>query len=563
MKKNLVYRLLALVLALMMLCSCAAPAQSNTDQTATTTEQTPAAETETTTDSEETTAQTPATTDGILHLALDEQSGKDQVKAAWGDPGGFYRTGMFSRLLKVDTDDQPTIPDLAESYSVSDDQLTYTFVVRSDATWHDGEPITAEDVRWSAEMALKSAQITTIISSSLQSIEGAQEYIEGTADTVSGITADGQTVTFKLSSPNGDFLMAMAQWAPYPKHLLEGEDPLTLHTCSFWQAPVGSGPYKFKEFQPGSYLILEAYDGYYGEQPGIKTVQLTVTSDSQLVTKTQAGELDLSEFSDYASVEQVLSANPALTSYEIEDAMYLRVLSFNLNGNDKLQDIRVRQAISQAIDKQTICDQLFNGQAMLMNTLVPTSRVEYNADAQTLSYDPDTAKALLEEAGYDFSQPIRIAYFYSDQQTIDLMDTLKYYLEQVGFTVELNFLKGDLLDLIYTTRDYDMIYRGLSSTGAGEIYGWQKAGSIHEAIYGTSLQEGWADLLNRYTEAGVEERIEVVKELQAHEIEACEDIPLWNLKTYVVVNSSRLNLPTQFQYGVFNYERHLEQWHLK
>ena len=412
-------------------------------------------------------------------------------------------------------------------------------------------------------MALKSAQITTIISSSLQSIEGAQEYIEGTADTVSGITADGQTVTFKLCSPNGDFLMAMAQWAPYPKHLLEGEDPLTLHTCSFWQAPVGSGPYKFKEFQPGSYLILEAYDGYYGEQPGIKTVQLTVTSDSQLVTKTQAGELDLSEFSDYASVEQVLSANPALTSYEIEDAMYLRVLSFNLNGNDKLQDIRVRQAISQAIDKQTICDQLFNGQAMLMNTLVPTSRVEYNADAQTLSYDPDTAKALLEEAGYDFSQPIRIAYFYSDQQTIDLMDTLKYYLEQVGFTVELNFLKGDLLDLIYTTRDYDMIYRGLSSTGAGEIYGWQKAGSIHEAIYGTSLQEGWADLLNRYTEAGVKERVEVVKELQAHEIEACEDIPLWNLKTYVVVNSSRLDLPTQFQYGIFNYERHLEQWHLK
>lgn len=172
-------------------------------------------------------------------------------------------------------------------------------------------------------------------------------------------------------------------------------------------------------------------------------------------------------------------------------------------------------------------------------------------------------RLLLEEAGYDFSQPIRIAYFYSDQQTIDLMDTLKYYLEQVGFTVELNFLKGDLLDLIYTTRDYDMIYRGLSSTGAGEIYGWQKAGSIHEAIYGTSLQEGWADLLNRYTEAGVEERIEVVKELQAHEIEACEDIPLWNLKTYVVVNSSRLDLPTQFQYGIFNYERHLEQWHLK
>ena len=477
-------------------------------------------------------------------------------------------TNLWDGLLSFDCYGK-VAPAIASSWEHNEDSTVWTFHLRDNAKWVavDGaEKAACTSADWATGLEWilnfhKNDSANT--SMPLEMIEGAQEYIEGTADTVSGITADGQTVTFKLSSPNGDFLMAMAQWAPYPKHLLEGEDPLTLHTCSFWQAPVGSGPYKFKEFQPGSYLILEAYDGYYGEQPGIKTVQLTVTSDSQLVTKTQAGELDLSEFSDYASVEQVLSANPALTSYEIDDAMYLRVLSFNLNGNDKLQDIRVRQAISQAIDKQTICDQLFNGQAMLMNTLVPTSRVEYNADAQTLSYDPDTAKALLEEAGYDFSQPIRIAYFYSDQQTIDLMDTLKYYLEQVGFTVELNFLKGDLLDLIYTTRDYDMIYRGLSSTGAGEIYGWQKAGSIHEAIYGTSLQEGWADLLNRYTEAGVEERVEVVKELQAHEIEACEDIPLWNLKTYVVVNSSRLDLPTQFQYGIFNYERHLEQWHLK
>lgn len=563
MKTNLVKHLLALVLTLMLLCSCAAPAQSGTDQPANETEKAPTTEAETKTPSEEDAVEVTAETDGILRLATAEQDGKDQIKAVWGDPAGFYRTALFSRLLKVDENDQPTIPDLAESYTVSDDQKTYTFVVRSDATWHDGEPITAEDIRWSAEMALKSAQITTIISGSLQSIVGAQEYVDGTADTVSGITADGQTVTFELTSPNGDFLLAMAQWAPYPKHLLEGEDPLTLHNCSFWQAPVGSGPYKFKEFQPGSYLILEAYDGYYGEQPGIKTVQVSFASESQQVTKTQAGELDLCDFTDWASVEQVLSANPSLTSYEIETAMYLRVLSFNINGNDKLQDIRVRKAIAQAIDKQTICEQLFNGQAMLMNTLVPTSRVEYNADAEILSYDPEAAKALLEEAGYDFSQSIRIGYFYDDQQTIDLMDTLKYYLEQVGLTVELKFLKGDLLDLIYTTRDYDVIYRGLSSTGAGEIYGWQKAGSVHESIYGTSLQDGWADLLQQYTEAGVNERIEIVKQLQAHEIEAVEDIPLWNLKTYVVVNSDRLDLPTQFQYAIFNYERHLEQWHLK
>ena len=134
-----------------------------------------------------------------------------------------------------------------------------------------------------------------------------------------------------------------------------------------------------------------------------------------------------------------------------------------------------------------IARNVFSGGAVAVESVELYGTDLYNTSL-TGNFDPDGAKALLEEAGYDFSQPIRIAYFYSDQQTIDLMDTLKYYLEQVGFTVELNFLKGDLLDLIYTTRDYDMIYRGLSSTGAGEIYGWQKAGSIHEAIYGTSLQ---------------------------------------------------------------------------
>lgn len=501
--------------------------------------------------------------DDILRLSLDEQSGKDQVKAVWADPGGFYRTALFSRLLKVDKENQPNVPDLAEKYEVSDDGLTYTFTIREGATWHDGEPVTAEDVAWSVKMALQSAQINSVISAAMQSIEGADAYVAKEADSVSGVTAEGNVVTFKLKQPNGDFLLAMSLWAPYPKHLLENEDPLTLHNCSFWQAPVGSGPYKFKEFQPGAYLILEAYEGYYGEQPGIKTVQLSVTSDSQMATKAQAGELDLCEFSDLATVEQVMNANAALKKYEIEDAMYIRMLSFNMNGNKKMEDIRVRKAIAQAIDKKSICEQLFGGQAIMMDTLVPTSRIEYNPDAQTLSYDPEAAAELLKQAEYDFSQPLRIGYFYEDQQTIDLMDTLKYYLEQVGFSVELKFLKGDLLDLIYETRDYDLIYRGLSSTGVGEVYTWQKAGSIHEKIYGSSMQDGWADMIEQYVQSDSEKRIEIVKALQAHEIEACQDVPLWNLKTYVLVNEDRVNVPGEFQYGIFNYERHLENWSVK
>lgn len=511
-----------------------------------------------------------AVSDGVLHARLEEQDAKEQIKASWSDYGGLFRCSLFSRLLMLDADGKPTKKDLASDYTVSDDGLTYSFTIQENATWHDGTPITGEDIGWSVEMALKSTQINSVFINAFKKIEGADKYLDGSAEHVSGISVDGKKVTFKLSEPCGSFLLTMAQWPPYPKHLLEKEDPATLHQASFWMEPVGSGPYKFKEFQPGSYVILEAYDGYYGEKPQIKTIKFDVTSDSQLAVKAQAGEVDY--FATMAmskeTIDQILTKNPSYEAHEVTNMLYMRQLVANLNGsdgkgNDKIKDIRVRQAVMYALDRDTICEQIYSGQAQVMNSAVPTSYPEYDDSVTKFSYDPEKAKALLKEAGYDFSKPIRIGYYYNDQQTIDLMDTVKHYLEQVGFTVELNFLKGDLLSLIYEVRDYDFIYCGLSAMSWDEVYSSHGSSSMFAKIFGSEYTESWAAMLKELSQVPDEEKGPVLKKLQQHEAETMEWMPLWNMKMYILVNKDRLDRPGDYANEWTNYDRSLASWTLK
>ena len=174
----------------------------------------------------------------------------------------------------------------------------------------------------------------------------------------------------------------------------------------------------------------------------------------------------------------------------------------------------------------------------------------------------DEAARLLEEAGYDFSQPIRIAYFYDDQPTIDAMDVIKYNLEQLGLTVELNYLSGDLVTLIYDTRDYDFIYQGLSTMLVSGAYNFHRNTGAFYKILGDMYNETWADMLKRFDTTMPEDRQPIIDELQAHESETMEIFPLWSYKQFTLVNESMLDCPKNFSSGR-NQERHWEDWHLK
>lgn len=504
--------------------------------------------------------------DGIMRIAGGPQ---EKFQAAWGDYGGMFRTSLFRRLLMLDENMQPVHKDLATDYTISDDQMTYTFTIRDGVKWHDGEPFTVEDVRWSIQTALKSVSINSVFAGAFGKIVGAKEYKEGTSEEVPGLSVEGNVLTVKLTEPVGAFLLTMAQWPPYPKHLLEKEDPLTLHLAEFWEKPIGNGPYKLAEVVPNNYAIMEVNPDFYGDKPKIEKIMLQTLTEDQIVTKAQAQELDYYSIMDLNQVEEIKKTGN-YDAHEV-DILYIRYLMANMDGpanqsgkNEKIADIRLRQALLYAIDRQTMADQLYPGQATAIQTKIPNAMPEFNSNTEPYAYDPEKAKQLLKDSGYDVNVPLRLAYYYADQGTIDLIDTIKYYWEQIGLKVETTMLQGNLVELIYTTRDYDFIYAGLSAMAMEEVYGIFHSDNTTAATVMGNNKDAWdptVDELRR--EADPAKRQEILNRLQEMEAEYLWQLPLFAMKQYVIVNKNRLETAGIYGNEWTNYDRKIQDWEMK
>ncbi|WP_186445959.1 ABC transporter substrate-binding protein [Paenibacillus cremeus] len=500
-------------------------------------------------------------------LLLTNWGPDDKFGASWADYGGFMKTNLFRRLLMLNEKGEPVEKDLAKDYTVSPDALTYTFTLRDDVKWHDGVSFTAEDVRWSLATAIKSTSINAIFSGAFSKIVGADDWKTGKANNLSGVTVDGNKVTIKLTEPVGVFLLTMAQWPPYPKHLLEKEDPAKIHLSSFWEKPIGNGPYRLTEVVPNNYAIMEIFKDFYGSKPKIEKIKLQTMTEDKIVTKTQANQLDYISVMSLDQVNEALK-NPAYKAYPV-DIFFDRYLQANMMGadgkpNKKIADLRIRQALLYAIDRKALATKLFKGQAELLETKIPTKLPEYNKNAVTYPYDLEKAKKLLKDAGFDFNQPVKLQYYYTDQQTVDLIDTIKYYWEQAGVKVETSLMKGNLLELIYTKRDYDFLYAGLSAMALEEAYGLFHTDSpLGMQVFG-GAKDKWDPLIDDLRRAtDPQKRKEAVGKLQDMESQFLWHMPLFSLKQYVLVNESRLKTAGIFGNEWTNYDRQQQNWELK
>ncbi|KIL40347.1 hypothetical protein SD70_13960 [Gordoniibacillus kamchatkensis] len=416
-------------------------------------------------------------------------------------------------------------------------------------------------------MALKSAQINATFSGAFSKIEGAAEWKEGKAKDLKGVTVDGNKVTIKLTEPVGIFLLVMAQWPPYPKHLLENEDPAKLHLAKFWEKPIGNGPYMVTEVKPNNYAILEAFKDFYGPKPKIDKIKLQTMTEDKIVTNAQANQLDYYPVMSLDQVNEALK-NPAYRAYPV-DILYIRYLQANItgpdgSGNKKIGDLRVRQALEYAIDRKAIADKLFKGQASLIDTKIPKALPEFNKNAKTYDYNPDKAKQMLKEANFDFNQTIKLQYYYTDQQTVDLIDTIKYYWEQVGVKVETSLMKGNLLELIYNKRDYDFLYAGLSGMSMEEVYGLFHTDSpLGMNVFG-GAKDKWDPLIDELRKTSDQQkRIEIVGKLQDMEANFLWHMPLFSMKQYIIVNEARLKTAGIYGNEWTNYDRKVQDWELK
>lgn len=238
---------------------------------------------------------------------------------------------LFDRLITADGSLTPTQGQLAEDYSMSSDGLTLTMDLRDGVKWHDGEDFTAEDVKFTIEYSLKVPGLSPIVEKTYSSIEGAEAYKAGTADSVSGVQIDGDRVTIKFAKLDPDAMFTFSQWPPLPKHLLEGTDPVTAQQNSYWQKPVGTGPFRVDEVNMNDYCTMVPFEGYWDNTGtgNIDKIFLTpsMDSDPNLVVNSEAGMIDYA-FTKVVADVQAIEAMDHMNIRPV-DIRYTRLFYFN------------------------------------------------------------------------------------------------------------------------------------------------------------------------------------------------------------------------------------------
>jgi peptide/nickel transport system substrate-binding protein len=276
---------------------------------------------------------------------------------------------------------EPLAPCLAESVTASEDGLSYDFVLRQGAKFHNGDPVTAEDVKYSFERYRGASH--DVMKNRVAAIE----------------TPDPRHVSFKLKEPWPDFLTFYgaatgAGWIVPKKYVEEvGDD-------GFKKAPIGAGPYKFVSFTPGVELVLEAFEGYWRKAPSVKRLVLKVIPDETTrLAALERGEVDL-VYSIRGELAEELQRTPGLILKPVSfQAAFWLYFPEQWDPKSPWHDQRLRQAANLAIDRTTINQALTLGYSKLNGSIIPQSFQFYWPPPAPV-FDPARAKQLLSEAGY-------------------------------------------------------------------------------------------------------------------------------------------------------------------
>lgn len=311
-------------------------------------------------------------------------------------PVALISTKIYESLLHWEGAEMKPVPGLAESWSRSDDGLTWTFKLRNGVKWHDGQPFTSADVKFSVE------SIILPYHSRGRSLFGDVSAIE---------TPDATTVVFKLKAPVPFFLKAFQPTeAPMlPKHKFEGVDlkqaAAVRSADVLTKTPVGTGPFKLKEWQRGSHIILERNPTYWREgRPYLDQIVLRVIPDGAArAIAVEKGEVDLAPQSALPEPEiQRLSKLPSLEASALGTEALGPNMWLELNLREPpLSDVRVRRAISMALDRQKIIDVIWYGYGKPgIGPIVSSDPTYFNKALKPYVYDPKAAADLLDQSGY-------------------------------------------------------------------------------------------------------------------------------------------------------------------
>jgi peptide/nickel transport system substrate-binding protein len=389
----------------------------------------------------------------------------------------------------------PAAPSLAESWQMSPDGRVYDFTLRKGVKFHNGDPLTSEDVKFSFERYRGAAA-------------------KQLKDRVAAVETPGPLqVRFRLKNPWPDFMTfytaaSGAGWIA-PKKYVEkvGED-------AYKKAPVGAGPYKFVSFTPGVELVMEAFEGYWRKTPNVK----------RLVFK--RGELDI-VYSIRGELAEELQRTPglALKPTVIQSPQWVSMLD-QWDPKSPWHDRRVRLAANMAIDRKAINEAITLGHSRLTYSIIP-STFDFYWQPPTYPFDPAQAKKLLAEAGY--SNGFDAGDYYIDISYANVQEAIANYLQQVGIRTKLVSRERAAHWSSYT----DKKYKNLAYTASGAFGNAATRLETFVIAGGAYVYGNYPDLDSLFKDQAAEldrkKREALLHKIQQLMHEKVMHIPIWEL----------------------------------
>ena len=470
-----------------------------------------------------------------------------------------YATGlMFLPLMELDKD-MNFEGMLADSVTAEDDR---NFLVHIDdkAVWSDGQPVTADDVVYTALRICSPAIGNMAMMYYVFEGVGDDGFVEEGADHVEGITkVDDKTVRFTTKAPMS-LITFNSSYARYlmtlPKHVIENMSEQELMSDPWFNRPdVVSGPYKVTEFDRDHYVSYEANDKYWKGAPKIDRLNIKIVEGSQLYAGLKSGEIDVTQntmsaipLEDYESIQALENVNTSFGEPITNQSVFINTAS--------ITDARVRQAMVYAIDRGQILEQLLKGYGEVSEGFLSSASPYYDDTVTPLPYDPGKARSLLEESGWDKNRTIKFSINSDDSTFVNAASVIAAQWASVGIKAEIqtmdintlmaNASKGDfdVMAIQYTyppVDPYADVAWLLGGEGSWTGYGNDK---INEALSKVSLTDDVDQLKELYSI--------VDRQVQ-------EDVPMFSayiIKTMAGVNKRLVGVEP----SVYGFLNHVEQW---
>lgn len=366
---------------------------------------------------------------------------------------------MFLPLVELDKDSN--FRNMLADSITTEDNINFVVHIDDAAAWSDGQPVTAYDLEYTV-LRLSSPVVnnTTLM---LYAFEGTTDegFVEEGATGMAGLTVlDDKTLQFTTKYPMslttfnntyGRYLRAL------PKHVIEQFGEEELLTADWFNHPdVTNGPFVLTDYDADHYISYVANENYFKGAPKLDKLNIKIVDGSQVYAGLQSGEIDITQLTmtsipetDYESIEKLENVKAVYGSPITNQSAFIQTAN--------IPDARVRQALVYAIDRQQLVDQLLKGHGEVIDGFVSSASPYYDSSIEPLPYDPEKAKALLEEAGWDGSRTLRFYVWSGDTTFVNGAQILAAQWGAVGINVEITTL--DLANLMSAagSTDYDIM----------------------------------------------------------------------------------------------------------